>query len=472
MPPNVLLIVLDAARADHFEPYGAPTGSTPVVAGLARRGSYVPHAYAAGSWTVPSHAALFSGLPPRAAGMSRAPGHTPQSCRPQLEALEDRLLAEVLRRAGYETRAVSTNAWLLPGSGFDTGFEQFELVDPSRDLGFGSHGRRHQARAMWEALRANVDDGARGAQDVLRRWMGESRQRPFFWFVNLVEAHSPYLPPKPFNDLGPLERVRSALEARKYLSLDSIWRASLGQLVVPAEVIERMRGLYAASIRSLDSWIGETLDALAEAHLLDDTLVIVTADHGENLGEHGMLGHSFSLDERLLRVPLVSSGPVDLDAGELLSLASLPNRLGRALDLADHPWSDPFPEGIAVAQFDPPTELGDPRNRLMLDLWGLEDSDGALMRRFTTRLTSATDGVLKLVRAGDSDEFFDLGVDPLEANPQAAPTASTAAERLHDALDLAAAPAVVARNATRAPDPAQHEDVDGLEERMRLLGYM
>lgn len=125
----------------------------------------------------------------------------------KLESLSERLLPDVLRRNGYETRAISTNGWLVPGGGFDTGFERFELVDPSRDLGLGSAGHRNGARAIWESLRANVDDGAQDAQRLLRRWIAEPRQRPFFWLVNLVEAHSPYLPPKPFNGLGPAQRI-------------------------------------------------------------------------------------------------------------------------------------------------------------------------------------------------------------------------------------------------------------------------
>lgn len=474
MRPNVLLLVLDAARADHFEPYGAPVGSTPVVADLARAGSYVPLAYAAGSWTVPSHTALFSGLLPRAAGLSRVSDSAPQSCRLRMEALRSRLLPEVLRQNGYETRALSTNAWLTPGSGFETGFDRFELVNPSRDMRFGSNGRRNAARAGWEAFRADVDDGAREAGEVLRTWMGEPRNRPFFWFVNLVEAHSPYLPPKPFNDLGPRQRVQAAIEARRYLSMNAIWRASLGQLEVPEGVLARMRRLYAASIRSLDAWLGEVLEALESTSLLQDTLVVVTADHGENLGESGMMGHSFSLDERLLRVPLVTSGPVELAGDELISLASVPSHLGRALELPDHPWEDPLPSGVAVAQFDPPTAPGDPRNEQLPKRWGIEDADGEFTRSFTTELSCATDGQIKLLRHGEREDLYDLRTDPLEERP-VAPNEHPSAivERLRVALDRAdAATAEISSPDHEPPIAPSAEDIEDLEERMRLLGYL
>ena len=430
----------------------------------------MPLAYAAGSWTVPSHAALFTGLLPRAAGLPRAPEGTPASCRPRLLSLRDRLLPEVLRRAGYETRALSTNAWLLPESGFDTGFERFELIDPSRDLDFGSPGHRHAARALVEALQARVDDGAEEARERLRAWTGEKRDRPFFWFVNLVEAHSPYLPPKPYNPLGPRSRMRAASEARRYLSLNSVWQASLGLLDVPPEVIERMRALYAAAIRQLDAWVGDTLEALDKAGALDDTLVILTADHGENLGESGMLGHSFSLDERLLRVPLVTAGPVDLADDELLSLASVPNRLGASLELSSHPWDDPLDEGVAVAQFDPPTGPDDPRNQVALNRWGVEDPDGDIVRSFTSKLTCATDGRTKLLARDETLELIDLHVDPLEEHSRLVESAPPDIEHLARALAEAENAPVTSDDALSPAEPT--DEIEDLEKRMRLLGYL
>ena len=180
-----------------------------------------------------------------------------------LEAERERLLPEVLRRAGWDTRAVSANVWVSEAAGFATGFDVFEEVETGRrqaelereDL----RGRLAWAR---EGLRADADDGAGAAEAVLERWLGEPAEKPFFWFVNLVEAHSPYLPPKPYNDLGPLERIRAADEARRYLNLSAIWRACLTGEVPPAEALERMRHLYARSVRLADDWVGRFLTRL------------------------------------------------------------------------------------------------------------------------------------------------------------------------------------------------------------------
>src|SRR5206468_3948135 len=105
-------VLLDTARADAFEPYGAATGTTPAVAALARQGITAPSMYAPSSWTLPSHAAMFTGLRPRLAGLAGAPGITRADCAPTMRLHRPRLLPEVLRRNGYATKAVSCNMWI------------------------------------------------------------------------------------------------------------------------------------------------------------------------------------------------------------------------------------------------------------------------------------------------------------------------------------------------------------------------
>ena len=475
MRPNVLLIVLDAARADHIEPYGAPPGLTPAIADLASRGEVVERAYAASCWTIPSHAAMFSGSPPRSIGMGKAPNGTPKSCRGPLEAARDRLLAPVLNDAGYDTRAVTANAWLLPGSGFDIGFDQYELVRPSRQLKLDSDSRRERFSIAREAVLARADDGAGRTLDVLREWTDQPRSKPFFWFVNLVEAHSPYLPPKPFNSLGPLGRLRALGDARRYQKMDAIWLSYVGHLEVPKASLERMRRLYRDSIRALDAWVGSVLEVLDTAGVLADTQVLVTSDHGENLGENGTLGHAFSLDDRLLRVPLVSSGPTALDADEVTSLADIPRLIADAIGLADHPWQERgIPRGTAVAQFDPPVGPEDPTVQEALGLW---DLDAKGLPALTSWLSAATDGHHKLIRRNAVEELFDLTTDPWERAPRdpSTPAHRAISNELRAALDAAEA-MEVAPPSTFGLDESGHDpgadEARELEERMKLLGYM
>lgn len=471
--PNVLLIVLDTARADALEPYGAPRGSTPAIADLARRGSAFEAMHAAASWTLPSHAAMFTGLLPRATGILEIPDGSPLAAKPTLEAHADRTLPQVLRRAGYATGAVSTNLWVTPESGFAPGFDEFRFVDTGRQGQLHRSDLRGRLRWDREAVRAAADDGAGAAGEILRGWLEHRDNRPFFWFVNLVECHSPYLPPRPYNDLGALSRLRAAEEARRYLNLDSIWRACAGGLEVPAEALDRMRHLYARAVRLMDDWLADLLEGLDGAGALDETVVIVTSDHGENFGEGGLMGHCFSLDQRLIRVPFVAAGPGTPPDCGATSLADLPRLVAGAIGLDEHPWgASPF-DGVAVAQFEPPAPAGDARWQIAFDEWGLEAQEAT--ERVARPLLAATDGRLKLLRRGEASELYDLAADPLESSPLANGSADAeAVARLRDAL---------ARPEATASAPPLPQTGDGvteisdeerrkLEDRMRLLGYM
>ena len=132
MPPNVIVVVLDACRRDALEPYGAPAGASPAIAQLAGRGAAFDEVYATACWTPPSHASFFTGMLPRALGLAGVPGGKPPDIRPHLEAERERTLARVLRRAGYRTAAMSTNLWVTPAGGYGIGFDEFVDVNSGR----------------------------------------------------------------------------------------------------------------------------------------------------------------------------------------------------------------------------------------------------------------------------------------------------------------------------------------------------
>ena len=115
-----------------------------------------------------------------------------------------------------------------------------------------------------------------------------------------------------------------------------------------------MRALHAASASQLDAWVGAPVDALDRHGLVDETQIVLTSDHGENLGDGNLLGHAFSLDDRLIRVPLVTAGPATLPTDDVMSLTRLPRFLAEAAGVDDHPFDDGLPDGVAVAQLDAP----------------------------------------------------------------------------------------------------------------------
>src|SRR5207245_11045125 len=109
---------------------------------------------------------------------------------------------------------------------------------------------------------ARADDGAREAERGVEGWIGSASRRPVFWFVNLMECHSPYLPPRPYNDLPPRSRLRAAAEARRHLTIDAIWRAAAGGFDVADDALARMRHLYRRSVRMADDWLGRVPEDL------------------------------------------------------------------------------------------------------------------------------------------------------------------------------------------------------------------
>jgi arylsulfatase A-like enzyme len=468
MRPNVLVVVLDAARRDALEPYGAPAGASPAVAQLAASGTALPEVYATGCWTAPSHASIFTGLMPRAAGLARVPA--PSAAKAGMQPHRDRVLTEVLRREGYATAGASANLWVADG-GFDIGFDEFESVDSGRVAGIGRSGARERIKWLAEAARARIDDGAEQVERIFDGWIGRPRRQPFFWFVNLIECHSPYLPPRGFGDVSLLDRLRAAEDARRWFTLSAIWKACVGGYDVPEETIERLRRMYAASIEYMDAWLGRLLEKLDGAGILDDTLVVVISDHGENFGEGGFLTHAHSLDNRLIHVPFVASGPGS-SATEINSLADLPRFVAEAVGLGEHPWTDGPPEGIGVAQFDAPVDPGDQRAIDLVAEWGLGDD---ALERFTMPLTAAVRGHLKLMRRGEDEVVYDLRDDPLELSPI---PAGAAEARLgeHALAPLRAAlehPSMrvggVLEEAKQGPS---EDELREIEDRMRLLGYM
>jgi arylsulfatase A-like enzyme len=234
-----------------------------------------------------------------------------------------------------------------------------------------------------------------------------------------------------------------------------------------------MRRLYAASLRYVDDWVRRLLESLATAGVLDRTLVIVCSDHGENLGEGGLMTHGLSLDDRLLRVPLIAAGPGAGAFAGTLSLAELPARIAFATGLDEHPWSDGLVAALPVAQWDP-FDLPDGRTAELVAKWRLNDQ---AVRRLTSPLTCAVSGNFKLVRGAEpaDDELYDLDTDPLELSPlrdegAMAARAGDALPALRAAIDHPAVQATA--EVTVRPDVVSVTEAEDIERKMRLLGYL
>ncbi len=303
--PNVLLVVLDTARADYFSGYGHKQPTSPHIDRLATGGVRFTRAFATDFWTLPTHASLFTGLYPGEAGATAETNHLP-----------DRVatIAERLRGEGYATGAVVGNAWISKERGFGQGFTDYA--------------------EMWRKENRPTGDAAasHGEQPIVERavaWIKQQRgaaQSPFFLFVNFNVAHLPYNPPREVRERFATQPWPPAAVGR-LMRIAGMWPHLAGRLELSETDFRIMRDLYAGEISRADSYVGQLIDTLTDQSLLDDTLVIVTSDHGENIGDHGMIDHLLSMHETTLHIPLVIHYPRRFAAGttnhQLVSLVDI-----------------------------------------------------------------------------------------------------------------------------------------------------
>jgi arylsulfatase A-like enzyme len=313
--PSVLLICIDSLRADHLGCYGYSRSTSPTLDSLASRGCLFSRAIAQSSWTLPSHASLFTSLYVKSHGVDS--GRT--ALRPDADTL-----AEILRRNGYLTAAFVTAPTLTPQFGLAQGFDLYDARCSGRDA----------AEIYGDRTNPCVH---RGAVQWLRRW----GNAPFFIFLHYWDVHFDYNPPAPYDTLFDPE-YRGTFDGKDFLEDDRI-RPGL-----PARDLEHLVALYDGEIAHTDRYLGMLFAEIRRLGLGANTHVIVTSDHGDEFLEHGAKGHGHTLFQELIHVPLIwveagrNSGPATverpvraIDIGptilDLLGLSVPPTMEGRSL---------------------------------------------------------------------------------------------------------------------------------------------
>lgn len=287
--PNVVVYLVDTLRKDHLSVYGYSRETSPRLAEFARDAVRFETTYSPTSWTRPAVASLLSGVTPQRHGAIS---------RPDRLAPEVRLLPEYLDGVGYHSRAFVTNPNVLPVWGFGRGFDEF-----------------HDVRGADGAARA--DEINEAVFESLR----DNRHEPFFLYVHTVDPHAPYEPPPLFRASFP--RPSAADLGSPDPSI--VARARLASLI----------GDYDAEILFNDDCFGALVDFLRSEGLYDDALVIFTSDHGEELRDHGELGHGLNLFQEVVQVPLLVKLPGNAHAGRTVRTpASLLDVLPTILALA------------------------------------------------------------------------------------------------------------------------------------------
>jgi len=319
-PPNILLILVDALRRDHVGLYGYPGPTTPFIDEIGYGGVVFDDALSQAPQTLNSTASLFTSrnfpfllqdvehdsIPGVAPELREQWARTPRLAAANLS------VAEILGAAGYQTVALFNNPHHHPTSGFSQGFETARLLDRDADQAYARADSVFDAFLGWHERRDPT--------------------RPFFAYLHLMDPHNPYRPPAEYQELFPIGT--------------GMHRYANGPPPpgFTAEDLETMIALYDAEIRFLDDSLRSLVNDLELRSDLEETLIVITADHGEELMDHAGLGHGKTMELEILRIPLIMAG------GPMRSLAGTrAEALVRNIDLA--------PTIVEVAGLEAPEEF-------------------------------------------------------------------------------------------------------------------
>lgn len=512
--PNILFIVLDTTRRDRLSAYGSHRETAPELQHFAAGGTLFERAVAAAQWTIPSHTSMFTGLYPSTHQVTQADGRLSGSYP---------ALAEILRGAGYHTAAFCNNPLVgVLNNGLQRGFDRFYNYASAAPFRPAEEKRRRLRREalrafrryfarplgnqfahsdtlfrlslhplfvpLWKRLINYKGNTSGSVDDLIAYWdqhHAGGAEKPLFAFLNLMGAHTPYNPPQDYLDrIAPnLRHNRHAYPFMRAFNADAARWASPTDPPLADWERQTLDDFYDAELAHQDHHLGRLLRHLRVSGALDNTLVIICADHGEGHGDHGYAGHSFVVYQELVHVPLVIHHPDLFPAGSRVTTNISTRRLFHTaleavgirppLDEAD-PNADifnltlrhvasgaPDAEGrVAFAEAFPPE----------IFLGVIQHRNEALINRL--RLSSVRRSIYrdnhKLATVGGQVEgLFDIAADPAETDDLSAGQTALTAE-----LQRKLAAFVTTAESRRADEVAFAPVDDAVLDQLRALGYI
>jgi arylsulfatase len=459
--PNVILLVLDTARIDRLSAYGFARETSPNLEKFARQW-LVFDAYSTASWTLPAHASLLTGLYPTENGTGPDRNY-------RLDP-RNTTLAEVLRHHGYATAAVVSNHLVLGNSsGFEQGFDYYYAnpreTDPAFTLIAACLLNRYVPDLPWLTVVPFKRADAINAEAA--HWLELHSRQPFFLFINYMEPHTPYHPPYPYG-----RRWRSAGPPANFFGPHGIWHGfsravNEGKRVVSDAEREHLLSLYKGELHYLDEQVSAFIERLKQLGIYDNSMILITSDHGEAFSEHGLVEHQRVLYQELIRVPLL----VKLPAGQEPPLqpagpVSLVDLFPTILATAGIPHGAGSGAGSIFEAQSP---------EIFCETHSVGDESGPeFRRRFGTSLYSLIHANYKLIYSSTKAyEFYDLSIDPLEMNnliksglePDVAVAMSEMKARLASRIEQLHANRLVPAESGSALD-------EEIRSRLKAIGYI
>jgi arylsulfatase A-like enzyme len=473
--PDVVLVVLDTVRAPNTSAYGHTRATTPTLEALASEGALFADATSPATWSLPSHASLFTGRYPSSHG---AHGEN--------LLLDDRYptLAQVLASRGFETTCFTANAWISDGLGLTRGFAWQDAAwrttaGAGRNFGFVN-------RLLDRLGLIGGDKGGALVAERFGEWMRARPRdaRPAFVFLNFIEAHFPYHQlPEPylhqFTDIpeSELEELSMALMAQQFG----------GPGRDPAEAAPPARDMYDGGVLYADELLRRVVEAIRDRGTLDRTVLVVLADHGELLGERaGYFGHGPSLYQEMVSVPLVVRFPPRIPAGRRVETpVSTLGVFATVLDLAGLEAPPTLQVGslvpLAVGTLESAAAGAAPNgggpvlaeNMMNTVLGGGDVSYADAQMKEDRRYRAYRSGSWKLVETSKGEEFlFDLASDPGETRDLAAARPVELARLRAELETVRGRIGLPELDGDLAGDGARPELDEETQERLRELGYL
>jgi arylsulfatase A-like enzyme len=418
--PNVVLISLDTLRPDRLGCYGASQGLSPNLDAFAAQGLRFAQAYSTSSYTLPSHASLLTGQWPALHGAVNIVDH--------LDPARSPFLAQMLADAGWITAAFTGGGYVSSEYGFGRGFDRYAANDPVWALD-SLRGQTLLHTMSWERDGQQTALLERYAAPAIEGWLARrAGGPPFFLFLHtyIVHNYAPDLAGLSRHGLLPADGEQAPFNHQERNAFNEGRDAG-------AEARERVAAAYVpyydATVEMADDFVGRVLEALERTGLAQDTLVLVTSDHGEEFGEHAFFGHGETLYEEAVRVPMLARLPRGADGPPPGSVAQEPVSLA---DVA--PWVlrvcglTPDPRMFTGAPLGPDTASPPGRDLLFIEL-DTERARLSAVRAGDLKLHALLEGKTYGLQAGEQ-RLFDVATDPLElADLSATPASDLAALR-------------------------------------------
>jgi arylsulfatase A-like enzyme len=319
---NIVIISIDSARADHFSSYGYDRPTTPNMDRMASQGVLFENAIAPSSWTLPALASVLTGMLPHQHG-----GDTFRGVDSSVTSL-----AEALRKRGYETAGFNANPFYgLSGWGIGQGFQPYDddATSVSYNLSRTMVGRL-AVQPTYQNFHLYQPFFRRSAAEVnqeIFRWFRHRSDLPYFMFINYYDVHAPYLAPPPYDE-------RFGRVSDEIARLNTWLMVHKSNSVTPDQRNSLIAG-YDNTLAYMDFEIGKLVEFLSSSPDWANTVVFITADHGEAFGEHGVYGHGKDLHREEIHVPLIVIGGHGIPEGKrILTPVATRSLFATSLDLA------------------------------------------------------------------------------------------------------------------------------------------